>query len=35
MRGALVRRLSRLGDLAAAAGRPGDEIIPSSKVGHS
>ncbi|HYN47404.1 MAG TPA: metalloregulator ArsR/SmtB family transcription factor [Candidatus Nanopelagicales bacterium] len=34
MRGALVRRLSRLGDLAAAARRPDDHVIPSSKVGH-
>ena len=34
MRSALVRRLSRLGELAAAAGRPGDQVIPSSKAGH-
>jgi ArsR family transcriptional regulator, virulence genes transcriptional regulator len=32
MRGALLRRLSRLGDLAASAGRPTDIPIPSSKV---
>lgn len=34
MRSALVRRLSRLGDLAAAAGQPVASAIPSSKVGH-
>ena len=34
MRRALVRRLSRLGDLAAAAGRPVTSAIPSSKVDH-
>ncbi len=34
MRSAIVRRLSRLGDLAAAARRPGDRLTPPSKVGH-
>jgi DNA-binding transcriptional ArsR family regulator len=34
MRGALVRRLSRLGDLAAAARQPAISTIPSSKVGQ-
>ncbi len=34
MRGALVRRLSRLGDLAAAAGQPAASTVTSSKVGH-
>lgn len=34
MRSALVRRLSHLGDLAAAAGQPVTSTIPSSKVGH-
>jgi DNA-binding transcriptional ArsR family regulator len=34
MRGALVRRLSQLGDLAAAARQPAAPPIPSSKVGH-
>jgi DNA-binding transcriptional ArsR family regulator len=34
MRGALVRRLSRLGDLAATASQPDASPIPSSKVGH-
>jgi DNA-binding transcriptional ArsR family regulator len=35
MRGALVRRLSRLGALAATAGQPASSTIPTSKVGHS
>jgi len=34
MRSALVRRLSRLGELAAAAGQPAASTILSSKVGH-
>lgn len=34
MRSALVRRLSRLGDLAAAARQPVESDNPSSKVGH-
>ncbi len=35
MRSALVRRLSRLGDLASAARQPAASAIPSSEVGHS
>jgi hypothetical protein len=36
MRGALVRRLSQLGDLAAAARQPATaSTLPASKVGHS
>lgn len=34
MRAALVRRLSRLGALAATASQPAASPIPSSKVGH-
>jgi ArsR family transcriptional regulator len=34
MRGSLVRRLTRLGDLAAAARQPAAPPVPSSKVGH-
>lgn len=34
MREVLVRRLSRLGDLAAAALAPDDTSVPSSQVGH-
>jgi DNA-binding transcriptional ArsR family regulator len=34
MRSALVRRLSRLGDLAAAASQPAIPTIPSSEVGQ-
>jgi DNA-binding transcriptional ArsR family regulator len=35
MRAVLMRRLSRLGDLAAAAYEPASQVLPSTEVHHS